>query len=264
MRQIPLGEVERHDAAEDFWTVIENKVYDLSGFDHPGGILINALAGTDGTVMFNQYHFTRCGLSDHVLKSRQIGVLSPTSPASPVIGAFYRDVSRRVGAVLVAKRLERRPPSGLFMVFFDLAAAVAFTGVALASLGPQSSLAALVAVPYLCDLAMVRLRSQSHAAGHLQLTGTQGAWAMELLLTVFSDTAFAYALPSSAGRNMRKALNRHRSTSQFEYADRGPYEHQVCGSVLRPPTTSSQCCYIFSLCSALFPGHSPCERNRLS
>ncbi|XP_012272640.1 cytochrome b5 [Orussus abietinus] len=51
-----LGEVSRHDRAEDLWIVIHGKVYDLTRFlkEHPGGeeVLLNS-AGKDGTTCFD-------------------------------------------------------------------------------------------------------------------------------------------------------------------------------------------------------------------
>ena len=50
--------VYRHNKANDFYTIINQHVYNLSSFHsiHPGGssAIMNA-AGTDATILFNQY-----------------------------------------------------------------------------------------------------------------------------------------------------------------------------------------------------------------
>ena len=50
-----MEEVCRHTTKNDAWTVVKDKVYDLSGFlnDHPGGYQQIARAvGRDGTIYF--------------------------------------------------------------------------------------------------------------------------------------------------------------------------------------------------------------------
>ena len=58
-RQISLAEVRDHDSAEDCWTVIEGKVYDLSNYasDHPGGVAsIQESCGKDSSKRFLAAH----------------------------------------------------------------------------------------------------------------------------------------------------------------------------------------------------------------
>lgn len=49
-------EVAQHNSANDCWTIIENKVYDISDYisRHPGGDVIVQTCGTDGTTLFTQ------------------------------------------------------------------------------------------------------------------------------------------------------------------------------------------------------------------
>lgn len=54
--EFTVAEVATHNKESDCWTIIENKVYDITGYinSHPGGkenILI--ACGTDATSMFN-------------------------------------------------------------------------------------------------------------------------------------------------------------------------------------------------------------------
>jgi cytochrome b involved in lipid metabolism len=226
-RNITLEEVESHNTVEDFWTVIDNKVYDLSGFDHPGGVLINALSGSDGTIMYNHYHFKRGGLSDSVLAAKMIGVLAPESARSPVMGRFYCDLSQRVATALETNRSAACPSWGIVMAFVDFAVALLLTICVLSLLTPELPLGALVALTYLREEFILRLRSQAHAVGHLQLTSKRWVGAMELAMLICSETAFTYTLPSSQGPNLRKKLNRDRSISQHEFEYRGPFEHQA-------------------------------------
>ena len=56
---ITLEELQQHATPESAWLAIDGKVYDLTSYapSHPGGASrIYALAGTDGTMMFNAQH----------------------------------------------------------------------------------------------------------------------------------------------------------------------------------------------------------------
>jgi len=57
-KKIPLSEVKKHKEDNDCWTVINQRVYDISTFvnSHPGGRLILACAGDDGTVLYETHH----------------------------------------------------------------------------------------------------------------------------------------------------------------------------------------------------------------
>jgi cytochrome b involved in lipid metabolism len=54
-----IEEVEKHRSLDDFWTVIDNDVYNLTEFAHrhPGGNSIMMAAGVDATVNFHTHHF---------------------------------------------------------------------------------------------------------------------------------------------------------------------------------------------------------------
>lgn len=51
-------DIEKHNIVEDCWTIIDNKVFDISSFvkKHPGGNMILHAAGTEGTVLYHTYH----------------------------------------------------------------------------------------------------------------------------------------------------------------------------------------------------------------
>lgn len=55
-RSISINQVATHNQANDCWTVINGKVYDLTDYisRHPGGNTILATCGTDGTSLFDQ------------------------------------------------------------------------------------------------------------------------------------------------------------------------------------------------------------------
>jgi hypothetical protein len=226
IRLCSLAEVEAHCRINDFWTVIDNKVYDLTGFAHPGGVLINSCAGVDATIMFHQNHFESNDKVDRVLASRCFGKLDSKSPQSPHMGAFYRDASVRVSSVLSTLKVLRRPPWSLCMLFVDLTTTLLLVGLSLSQLFSTWTLPVLVAISYLLTESTARLRSHAHAVGHLQL-GVGVAWALEALMHVFSETSFVYALPSVNGENMRKKINQSLKRAQEEYSHRGPFEHQA-------------------------------------
>ena len=53
-RNISLGEVKKHNKKNDAWTIIENKVYNISSWipKHPGGDIIMQAVGKDATQLF--------------------------------------------------------------------------------------------------------------------------------------------------------------------------------------------------------------------
>lgn len=53
-----LQKVASHNSRNDCWTVIGDKVYDITNFipKHKGGEIIIQLCGVDGTEMFNKQH----------------------------------------------------------------------------------------------------------------------------------------------------------------------------------------------------------------
>ena len=70
---ISMEEVKKHTIETDLWTVIDNKVYDISEkyFEHPGGLSsLLDVGGIDGTDKFDQVH-TRAMTDDLEL----IGIL---------------------------------------------------------------------------------------------------------------------------------------------------------------------------------------------
>ncbi|KAK7240608.1 very-long-chain-(S)-2-hydroxy-acid oxidase [Aureococcus anophagefferens] len=61
LRTITFDEVAKHNTKEDCWVIVEDKVWDLTGFavDHPGGAhLVQEQAGKDGTTPFVDAHST--------------------------------------------------------------------------------------------------------------------------------------------------------------------------------------------------------------
>jgi len=54
---ISWGDVTKHRTPHDAWMVVNNKVYDISGWhEHPGGDVIFTAAGDDGTDTFTMFH----------------------------------------------------------------------------------------------------------------------------------------------------------------------------------------------------------------
>lgn len=72
-----MAQVAKHNTATDCWTVVNKKVYNVTGWvnKHPGGSrVITAMCGRDGTAMFRGEHGTS-GKPSSVLAAYQIGVL---------------------------------------------------------------------------------------------------------------------------------------------------------------------------------------------
>ena len=73
-----MADVAKHSTLQDCWTVIAQKVYDLSGFStaHPGGDRISVICGKDGSGSF----FIQHAMSESartVLGNMIIGTLAP-------------------------------------------------------------------------------------------------------------------------------------------------------------------------------------------
>eukprot|EP00199_Chlamydomonas_sp_CCMP681_P000537 CAMPEP_0119106878 /NCGR_PEP_ID=MMETSP1180-20130426/6757_1 /TAXON_ID=3052 ORGANISM="Chlamydomonas cf sp, Strain CCMP681" /NCGR_SAMPLE_ID=MMETSP1180 /ASSEMBLY_ACC=CAM_ASM_000741 /LENGTH=471 /DNA_ID=CAMNT_0007092277 /DNA_START=33 /DNA_END=1448 /DNA_ORIENTATION=+ len=51
-----LAQIAEHSTSDDCWLVVEGKVYDVSGWGHPGGDVIYSYAGRDATEAFNVLH----------------------------------------------------------------------------------------------------------------------------------------------------------------------------------------------------------------
>jgi cytochrome b involved in lipid metabolism len=72
-----LGEVKKHNKKNDAWTIIENKVYDITTWipTHPGGDVILKAVGKDGTRLFKSVNHPSF-VSESVLPKYYIGNLS--------------------------------------------------------------------------------------------------------------------------------------------------------------------------------------------
>ncbi|KDD72899.1 hypothetical protein H632_c2760p0, partial [Helicosporidium sp. ATCC 50920] len=82
-RDIRMEEVRQHRTATDCWTVLREKVYNLTAYMpfHPGGAkILMACAGRDGTALFNKYH--PWVNSDFLLAKCLVGTLHPDDAAA--------------------------------------------------------------------------------------------------------------------------------------------------------------------------------------
>jgi cytochrome b involved in lipid metabolism len=73
--QITWEEIKKHNHKNDCWIVIENNVYDITGYLrlHPGGDIILDAAGKDGTSLHHHYH---PWVNVHrLIEKHQVGVL---------------------------------------------------------------------------------------------------------------------------------------------------------------------------------------------
>ena len=59
MKVFTLKEVSTHNSKEDCFIIIDNNVYDMSNFSHPGGKIIFNYAGKDATKIFKEMHNRR-------------------------------------------------------------------------------------------------------------------------------------------------------------------------------------------------------------
>ena len=82
-RKISAEEVATHNTAEDCWTVLRGKVYNLTPYVnfHPGGDkILKAVLGRDCTKLFDKYHKWVNG--EYMLEKCKVGVLDTHVPGS--------------------------------------------------------------------------------------------------------------------------------------------------------------------------------------
>ena len=246
-REISLDEVASHNTADDFWIVMNNKVYDLSGFHkiHPGGDLILCAAGSDGTVLFEHYHFTRLDEAKRMLKGKCIGSL--VGSESPIMGKFYEDVAAK--ARLALQDLPRRPLLAGVLFFLDVACIISLVafGLYLMQLNTVSPALQFI-VPVALSICSSRVSAHSHAVGHLQVFDKKWARFGELIMSMFgARTMPPYALPV-ATVTYRTLLHKPRRLAQLEYSSmRGPFEHQALHHVKGADLEYDACKFVASL-----------------
>ena len=56
MKIFTIEEVQKHNIKEDCYIIIDQYVYNMSNFNHPGGKIIFDYAGKNATVIFHQLH----------------------------------------------------------------------------------------------------------------------------------------------------------------------------------------------------------------
>jgi len=77
-RKLKLSDVAAHNNPKSAWLIVRNKVYDISGYNHPGGNVIYSHAGSDATDIFAAFHPPS---AHRVLESMCIGTLDDASIA---------------------------------------------------------------------------------------------------------------------------------------------------------------------------------------
>lgn len=246
-REISLEEVALHHIAEDCWTVIHNKVYDISGFHdvHPGGGIILCGAGCDATVLFEHYHLTCREKALKSLQSKNIGILKGSR--SPIMGAFYDEVAKR--ARLELKDLPIRPARAILIFFVDILSLLLLLVFGLHLMQTEHTPPLLqYIVPVALSLLSSRVSAHAHAVGHMQVFGKDWVRFGELLVSLCAArTMPPYALPVPTVP-CRKLLHKSRAISQNEYSNkRGPFEHQAIHHVKGADLEHDACKVIASL-----------------
>ncbi|KAF5835722.1 delta 6 desaturase [Dunaliella salina] len=80
-------EVQQHNTPEDCWIVVDGKVHDVSGFDHPGGDVVFSYAGQDASEVFATMHKSQV-VARKLLKAYCIGELVGANQA-PLLKDFH-------------------------------------------------------------------------------------------------------------------------------------------------------------------------------
>lgn len=242
MQDVALQEVASHSTAEDFWTVIHGAVYDLSDWvpTHPGGSIIMLAAGTDCTVMFEQYHLRSQAALGKVSHCK----VAALKGQSPVMGPMYTELQRRVAERLSGE--PKRPRSVQVLFLLDvLAAVIALFWATRASAATPTW--QLLSAPPVINVLLLRLFGQCHALGHMQIWPARSVALWRRLLTALGSPGVGLATVPEFSENPRKMLNETHATSQFEFPDgRGPCEHQSVHHVRGAELEHDQC---FKVCS---------------
>jgi len=251
-RKITLDEVAAHRTADDFWTVIHGVVYNMAGYtkNHPGGSMILMAAGTDSTIMYEQYHvLTSERKMAGILKGRQVGVLDKAQ--SPSMGPMYPELKRRVADRVLQEKEPVRPFSAqiLFLVDVMLGFVLAYWGYTLDS-DPASwfDTLQLFLASHLAAPLWLRLFGQCHALGHLHVFGSaQVRWARGVLLAVAAPGIGLSTHPQQL-ENPRRKMNEARVVSQTEFLQRrGPAEHQSVHHVRSANLEHDECLHVASV-----------------
>jgi len=223
MREITMEEVEQHYTEDDFWTVVDGVVYDLSGYSkkHPGGTLIMNAAGTDTTVMFYLHHFQFEEQARKILNCSAIGKL--VGRKSPKMGEFWTECAKRVKEFLKDK--PQHPRSALMWWVIDHAVFLAYYCVAWFSTR-DSPLWLLVVMHAMADILPYRCTGQQHVTGHAQVLGGKWQNVMKFIEHFISFDVNAFQNPTGS-YNPRRKLNEPRKVAQKEIclAGRGQTEH---------------------------------------
>lgn len=108
MKSFDWNEIRKHNRDDDCWIVIDGGVYDVSGWHdaHPGGEMINILAGEDASAVFHSSHLT--DLTDH-LKRFHIGSVRDFKPQfSSMNDRFLATLKARAFTTLTARTRDRK------------------------------------------------------------------------------------------------------------------------------------------------------------
>jgi hypothetical protein len=238
-------EVQRHNTTADLWVVIDNKVYDLSNYadEHPGGSIILSGAGCDCSVLFHHYHIIDKEKALAVLSKKEIGDFD--GPLSPVMGAFYTELSEVVGEVL--RHLPRHPIKAKLLYFIDVSGVIVFTtlGVFLWSISGSQPTSAFVVfiVSFLTCVFSNRTSAQAHCVGHLQIFDKSFVAYAEMILLMFGGRPTpVYSLPSKEVAYRLRMTSSDREYTQAEFAGgRGPFEHQALHHVRGASLRADSC-----------------------
>lgn len=100
---ITISELRKHNSPSDAWTLVNDKVLDITKFAdrHPGGEIILLAAGKDATVLFHSYHPK--GVPKAIVEKLTIGTLQPDAS----INHSYYDWNSPFYSTLCERVVER-------------------------------------------------------------------------------------------------------------------------------------------------------------
>ena len=215
-------DIEKHNIVEDCWTIIDNKVFDISSFvkKHPGGNMILHAAGTEGTVLYHTYHLNTDVTSD-ILNKHFIGFITDKSYH---MGDFFYSVRKEVNEFMKINKITKHPTGAIVSLIIHFVLYVA----SLIGLWKGFTLSGLFFMIF-----GSRLHGFCHATGHCSIFRSKANEFWSLLLSALprTRTGFVYTFPVG-GRNERFIHQGQKECTTMYKGLRGPAQHTAVHHVL--------------------------------
>lgn len=130
-QQYTIQDVASHSKPTDAWLIIENNVYDISNWKHPGGDIIMSYAGRDATDVFNALHKGKTVRSS--LRALHIGKLLNNNTIEDTNQSMLLADFRKMRAKMEADGIMHSNPVYYMRKVIEIVGMMAFSGYLLLS-----------------------------------------------------------------------------------------------------------------------------------